>query len=70
MYQTGLIRQPKMEDDQVRYPDGLTKDIIETVMFADKKAAWYTTLFAPTLRKTLPIQTCRNIWLNLHFPTI
>ncbi len=62
MYQTALIKKPKPEDDNVRYPDGLTKDIIETVLYANKKAAWYTSLFAPTLRKKTGIETCRAIW--------
>jgi hypothetical protein len=62
MYKTSLIKKPKKEDDQIRYADGLTQDIIETVLYADTKAAWYTQLFAPTLKKkTLP-ETCRNIW--------
>ncbi len=62
MYKTSLIKRPKKEDDQIRYPDGLTVDIIETVLYADTKAAWYTQLFAPTLRKKTLLETCKNIW--------
>lgn len=64
MYKTALIKKPRLEDDQVRYRDGLTVDIIETVLYADTKAAWYTQLFAPTLKKKTLIETCKNIW---HF---
>lgn len=61
-YQTALIKQPKYSDDEVRYPDGNTKDIIKTVLYADKKAAWYTSSFASTLRGRTLFETCKNIW--------
>ena len=62
MYKTALIKKPMPQDDHIRYPDGLTKDIIETVLFADKKAAVYTADFAKSLQKKTLIETCRNIW--------
>ncbi len=60
--QTALIKSPRREDDHERYPDGLTPDIIETVLFADSKAAWYTSSFAPGVRKKSLIETCKAIW--------
>lgn len=62
MYKTGLIRPPKSEDDKITYRQGSTQDIISTVLFADKKAAWYTEEFAQTLPSGSLKQTCRNIW--------
>ncbi len=60
-YQTALIAQPNGTDD-IRYPNGNTKDIIETVLYADSKAARYTKNFAPTLKGATVYQSCRNIW--------
>lgn len=62
MFQTKLIKAPKAQDDQLRYPNGVTTDIIETVLFGDKKAAYYTKEFAQTLKGKDLKQTCRNIW--------
>lgn len=61
-YQTHLIKPPKTADDSLMYPDGNTKDIITTVLYGDKKAAWYTNEFAPSLKAATVKQTCRNIW--------
>lgn len=62
MYKTQLIKPPRREDDQVRYPDGVTTDIVETVLFADKKSGYYTKEFAASLKGKTLIDTCRNIW--------
>jgi hypothetical protein len=61
MYRADLIRKPLHIDD-IRYKDGSTGDIIETVLYADKKAAWYTEKFAPTLKGKTQTETCKNIW--------
>ncbi|MFZ4056969.1 MAG: hypothetical protein ACOYKE_02470 [Ferruginibacter sp.] len=62
MYKTHLIKPPRKTDDSIRYPVGVTKDIIETVLYADKKGAWYTETFAPTLKGKDVFETCKNIW--------
>lgn len=61
-YQTSLIRLPREADDKVMHEDGNTRDIINTVLFADKFAAGYTASFAQTLRGKTLFDTCRNIW--------
>jgi hypothetical protein len=61
-YRTDLIKQPVRDNDHERYADGNTRDIIETVLYGDSKAAAYTTAFAPTLRGSTVLETCRNIW--------
>lgn len=60
-YRTDLIKKPLGTDD-VRFPNGNTKNIIETVLYADGKAGDYTKLFAPTLKGPSVRDTCRNIW--------
>ncbi|MBC7509663.1 MAG: transglutaminase domain-containing protein [Ferruginibacter sp.] len=62
MYKTKLIKPPRMGDDKIAYPNGSTKDIISTVLYGDKKAAYYTAEFAKTLEAPNMKQTCRNIW--------
>lgn len=62
MYKTHLIKPPKRQDDQDRYPEGVTRDIIETVLYGDGKSAWYTKDFAQTLKGKTVMDTCRNIW--------
>jgi hypothetical protein len=59
-YRTDLIAKPLGGDD-VRHPNGNTGDIIETVLFADAKAAYYTKKFAATLKGNTMLQTCNNI---------
>jgi hypothetical protein len=59
-FATHLIAAPTGKDD-VRYPNGNTKDIIDTVLFADGKAARYTKAFAPTLKGVTLKETCSNI---------
>lgn len=59
-FATHLISAPTGKDD-VRYPNGNTKDIIDTVLFADGKAARYTKDFAPTLVGSSLMETCSNI---------
>lgn len=62
MNKTELIKKPKPADDQMRYPDGFTPDIIETVLFADTKSAYYTADFAKTLKGKTLIDTLKNVW--------
>jgi len=62
LYKTQLIKAARPADDQDRYPNGDTKDIIETVLYADGKGAYYTKEFAQTLKGKTLLQTCRNIW--------
>lgn len=59
-YRTELIEKPVGGDD-IRHPNGNTSDIIDAVLFADAKAAWYTKRFAPTLKGGSVMQTCSNI---------
>lgn len=59
-FATHLISAPTGKDD-VRFPNGNTSDIIDTVLFADTKAARYTKDFAPTLKGDTLYQTCSNI---------
>ncbi|RTL56243.1 MAG: peptidoglycan-binding protein [Sphingobacteriales bacterium] len=61
-YQVGLIRPPQVQYDEVTHKDGDTGDIISTVLYGDKKAAWYTEKFAQTLKGKTLFETCRNIW--------
>ena len=62
LYKTKLIKPPKPGDDQNRYPNGNTADIVETVLFADSKSDYYTHDFAKTLKAKTLIETCKNIW--------
>lgn len=62
MYKTLLIKPPRRADDQDRYPEGNTRDIIETVLYADSKSGWYTKDFADSLKGKTVMDTCRNIW--------
>jgi hypothetical protein len=57
-----LIKSPKRQDDINPYPRGNTKNIIEMVLYADARAAYYTAEFSPTLEGKDVKQTCRNIW--------
>jgi len=62
VYKTQLIKPPRRQDDQDRYPEGTTRDIIETVLYGDGKSAWYTKDFAPTLKGRTVKDTCKNVW--------
>ncbi len=61
-YRTDLIRPPQRGDDEVKYKDGNTQDIISVVLYGDSKAAFYTKEFAPSLKGTSVLNTCQNIW--------
>lgn len=60
-YQTSLIRRGT-NVWELRHENGTTEDIVQTVLYGDKKSAWYTTKFAPTLKGRTVLSTVKNIW--------
>ncbi len=60
-YKMHLIRGSR-KIMELRHANGNTADIIETVLYGDTKSAWYTKVFAPTLKGATVLSTCRNIW--------
>jgi predicted transglutaminase-like cysteine proteinase len=58
---TRLIR-PSTGKTTVTHEDGDTRDIIDTILAADRKAAWFTTDLARSIKGASERDTCRNIW--------
>lgn len=60
VYQTHLILSATGEND-LRFKNGNTGDIINVIVEADSKAAPFTQKFAPTLKGKTLFETCRNL---------
>jgi transglutaminase-like putative cysteine protease len=60
-YQTSLIRRGT-NVWELRHENGTTEDIVQTVLYGDKKSAWYTAKFAHTLKGRTVLLTVKNIW--------
>ena len=53
---------PSNQQEEVRFENGNTNDIIATILSADEICAEYTKKFAPYLKGKDVLETCHNIW--------